>query len=101
VPTKIRLKPLGNRIAVKREEAEGKSKGGILLPDTAKEKPKRGVVVAVGLGKRTDDGVWVAPEIMIGDTVVFTAYAGSEVKVDEDDYLVLAVEDVLAVVAAD
>ena len=95
---KIRLRPLGDRIAVIREEAPNKSAGGILYPDAAKEAPKRGKVVAVGKGSRMkDDGRYQAPDVKIGDTVLFTAYAGSEVKVDDKDYLVLAIQDCVAV----
>ena len=92
-----RVRPLGDRIAVVRDEPEGKSKGGILLPDVAKESPKRGKVVAVGRGRRLDDGSYQAPDVAVGDSVVFMAYAGSDVKVDEDSYLVLAIQDCVAV----
>jgi chaperonin GroES len=92
------ITPLGDRVAVVREEPVGKSKGGILLPDVAKEQPKRGKVVAVGKGTRNRDGVWFAPEIDVGQTVAFLAYAGKDVKVDDKEYLVLNVADVVAVV---
>ncbi len=92
-----KLRPLGDRIAVIRDEPEGKSKGGILLPESAKETPKRGKVVAVGDGRLMEDGSRAAIEVAVGDTVVFMAYAGSDVKIDDQDYLVLAVADCVAV----
>lgn len=94
-----KFKPLGNRILVKRAEAQT-TKGGIFLPDSAQEKPKQGEVVAVGLGKIDDDGKNVPMEVQVGDRVLFSSYAGTEVKVeaDEPEYLVMSEEDVLAVI---
>lgn len=94
---KCEVRPLGDRVAVVREEPEGKSKGGILLPDVAKEKPKRGKVVSVGPGNRTKEGRYLELEVKVGDTVLFLAYAGSEVEVDGVEYLILSTADVVAV----
>lgn len=90
------IKPLSNRILVKRTKAET-SKGGILLPDTAQEKPREGEVVAVGPGKVNDDGKTEPMTIKVGDRVLFTTYAGTEVKCGEEECLVLAEEDVLGI----
>jgi len=95
----MKLKPLGEKILVKRLEAEEKTKGGIVLPDSAKEKPKRGKVVAVGSGKLLEDGKRTELQVKIGDEVIFTSYAGTEVKLDGQEYLIMDQADVLAVVA--
>jgi len=94
----MKLQPLGDRIVVKRLEAEEKTKGGIVLPDTAKEKPKQGKVVAVGPGRRLDNGELKKPELKKGNVVLFESYQGTEVKVEGEDYLILRESDVLAVV---
>ena len=93
-----KLRPLGDKILVKRVEAETKTKSGIVLPDSAKEKPKRGKVLAVGEGKRLDVGERAAIEVKKGDEVLFTSYAGTELKIDGEEVLVMSVDDVLAVV---
>ena len=92
-----KVKPLGNRLVVKRSEAEV-SKGGILLPDSAQEKPKRGEVLAVGPGKTHDDGSLSPLEVKKGDHVYFGAYAGTEVNIGSEEFLILSEDDVLAVV---
>jgi chaperonin GroES len=94
------IKPLGNRVLVKRSEAKT-TKGGIILPDTAKEKPKQGEVVAVGPGKMDDEGNVQTMNVSIGDHVLFTAYAGTEVKTDERDveYLIMSEDDIIGVLA--
>jgi chaperonin GroES len=94
----MKLTPLGDRVLVKRCEAEEKTAGGIVLPDTAKEKPKEGEVMAVGSGRLTDSGERVALAVKKGDRVLFTSYAGNEVKVDGEEYLLMREEDILAVV---
>ena len=94
----MKLKPLGEKILVKRLEAEDVTKGGIVLPDSAKEKPKRGKIVAVGGGKLLDDGSRSELQVKKGDEVIFTSYAGTEVKVEGDEYLIMDQSDVLAVV---
>ena len=93
-----KLRPLGDKILVKRVEAETKTKSGIVLPDSAKEKPKRGKVVAVGDGRRLDNGDRAPFTVKKGDEVLFTSYAGTEIKVDGEELLIMAEEDVLAVV---
>ena len=93
----MNVKPLGDRIIVQRTEAEQKTKGGIVLPDTAKEKPKEGKVVAVGTGKMLDSGDTAPLTVEDGDTVLFSSYAGTEVKIDGEDYLIMKEDDVLAV----
>ena len=94
----MKLKPLGDKVIVKRVEAETKTKGGIVLPDTAKEKPKRGKVLAVGEGKRTDKGELVKPSVKVGDEVLFASFAGTEVTVDGDELLIMGQDDILAVI---
>ncbi len=96
--TKVR--PLGDKILVKRVEAENKTKGGIVLPDTAKEKPAEGVVLAVGDGKLLDSGERASFQVKKGDRIIFSSYAGSEITVDGEELLVMGEEDVLAVVEA-
>jgi len=93
-----KLKPLGDRVVVERLEAESKTKGGIVLPDTAKEKPKEGKVIAIGDGRLLDDGSRSKPQVKVGDRVIFTSYAGSEVTVDEKELVVMREEDILAVI---
>lgn len=92
------ITPLGDKILVKRLEAEEKTAGGIVLPDTAKEKPKEGKVIALGSGKLLDDGKRGAFQVKKGDRILFASYAGTEVKVDGDEYILMPEEDVLAVV---
>lgn len=92
------VQPLGDKILVKRLEAQDVTKGGIVLPDSAKEKPKEGTVIAVGPGKVVDDGTRGTMQLKKGDRVLFTSYAGTEIKVDGEEYLVMGEDDVLAVV---
>ena len=92
------IQPLGDKIIVKRLEAEQKTKGGIVLPDSAKEKPREGEVIAVGPGKMTDDGKRGEMQVKKGDRILFTSYAGTEVKVDGQELLIMSESDVLAVV---
>jgi chaperonin GroES len=96
----MNIRPLGDRIVIRREEAEGKTTGGILLPDSAKNKPQRGKVLAVGPGKvRSKDGGITPLQVKVGDTVLFTNWAGDEFKASAgDDILLMREEDVLAVV---
>ena len=90
--------PLNDKIVVQRLEAEDRTAGGIILPDNAKEKPKQGKVLSVGDGKLLDTGKRAAFQVKVGDKVLFTSYAGSEVTVDGKEYLVMTEDDVLAVV---
>ena len=94
----MKITPLNDKIVVERLEADDKTAGGILLPDTAKEKPKQGKVLAVGDGKALDNGTRAAFQVKVGDKVLFTSYAGNEVSVDGKEYLVMTEDDVLAVV---
>jgi len=94
----MKIRPLADRVLVERLEAENKTTGGIVLPDTAKEKPKRGKVLRVGDGKLLDDGTHKKMQIKKGDTVLFTSYAGTEVKVDGKEYLIMNESDILAII---
>ncbi|MEY4673491.1 MAG: co-chaperone GroES [Planctomycetota bacterium] len=90
--------PLGDRVLVKRVQADEKTKGGIILPDTAKEKPREGVVVAVGKGKLLDNGSRQALQVKSNDRVLFSSYAGSEIKLDGEELLILGEDEILAVI---
>ena len=90
------LKPLGDRVVVKTITAEERTKGGIVLPDTAKEKPQEGEVIAVGPGRILDNGERLAPEVKVGDRVIYAKYGGTEVKFDDEEYLILRESDILA-----
>lgn len=92
------MKPLGDRVIIRLLEKEEKTKSGIFLPDTAKEKPSEGEVIAVGTGKVYDNGQRVAPEVAVGDKVMFSKYAGTEVKIDGVDHLVISERDILAII---
>ena len=94
----MNLKPLGDRVIVKQAEAETQTKSGLILADTAKEKPQKGTVVAVGEGKLNDKGERVALDVKAGDTVIYSKYGGTEVKVEGEEYLILRADDIYAVV---
>jgi chaperonin GroES len=94
----MKIKPLGDKVIVQRLEAESKTAGGIVLPDSAKEKPKRGKIVAVGDGKQLDDGSRAPMTVKKGQEVLFTSYAGTEIKMDGKEYLIMDESDILAVV---
>jgi chaperonin GroES len=95
----LKLRPLADRVVVKPVERDEMTKSGILLPDTAKEKPQEGIIEAVGNGRYNEQtGVRVALDVKVGDRVMYAKYAGSEVKIDEVDYLILGEKDILAVV---
>lgn len=91
------IKPLGDRVVVKRIEEEPKTKGGIVLPDTAKEKPQKGKVIAVGTGRILESGQRVPLEVKEGDIVVFAKYGGTEIEIDGEEYVILSERDLLAV----
>jgi len=93
----MKMRPLHDRLLVKRIEGEAKSKGGIIIPDTAKEKPQEAKVIAVGSGRVTDDGKVVALEVKKGDRVLFGKYSGSEVQIEGEEHLIIREEDVLAI----
>lgn len=96
--TKIQLKPLADRVVVKKLDAEEKTAGGIVLPDTAKEKPQQGEILAAGPGKFDEKGNRQPMETKVGDKVLFAKYSGTEVKIDGVEYLILAERDILAIV---
>ncbi|WP_296814810.1 co-chaperone GroES [Brevundimonas sp.] len=93
------FRPLGDRVLVKRVEEEEKTKGGIIIPDTAKEKPQEGEVVAVGPGARDEDGDYIKPELNVGDRILFGKWSGSEVKIDGQDLIIMKESDVLGVLS--
>ena len=93
----MKIRPLHDRVVVRRTEEERTSPGGIVIPDTATEKPIRGEVVAVGPGKRDENGKIITPDVKVGDKVLFGKYSGTEVKVDGEDLLVMREEDIMAV----
>ena len=93
----MKIRPLHDRILVERLEEKEVKKGGIIIPDTAKEKPQEGKVIAVGNGKVTDDGKKLPLDVKAGDTILFGKYSGSEVKIEDKEYLILKEEDILAI----
>ncbi len=92
----MKMRPLQDRVIVKRVEEEEKTKGGIIIPDTAKEKPQEGQIIAVGPGKVTDDGKKIPMEVKVGDRVLFGKYSGSEIKMDGEEHLIMREDDILA-----
>lgn len=94
----MKLKPLGDRVVLKIVEQEEKTRGGILLPDTAKEKPQKGEVLAVGTGKVLDNGEKIPLDVQVGDKVIFGRYSGTELKIEGEEYLIVSERDILAVV---
>jgi chaperonin GroES len=94
----MKIRPLQDRIIVQRIEEEEKTKGGIIIPDTAKEKPQIGKVIAAGNGRKTEDGTVVPMDVKKGDKVLFSKYAGSEVKIDGEDFLIMKEDDILGIV---
>lgn len=96
--TKLKIRPLGEKVLIKRLEAEERTKGGIVLPDTAKEKPQKGEVLAVGDGRMLKDGTRVDFQVKVGQTVLFTSYAGTEIKVDGEELLLMDESDILAII---
>ena len=95
--TKVKLQPLGDRLVVKREESLDRTEGGIYLPDSAKDKPTRGTVVSVGDGKLLDDGSRGAMQVKAGDKVLFTSYAGENIEIGDEEYVLMSEGEVLAV----
>ena len=91
------FRPLGDRILIKSIKEEEKTKGGIIIPDTAKEKPQEGKVVAVGKGKYSEDGKLIPIEVKVGDKILFGKYSGSEIKLEGDDHLILREDDILGI----
>src|SRR5512134_2161353 len=95
----MKVKPLQDRVLIKRVEEEAKTKGGIVIPDTAKEKPQEGLVVAVGNGKILENGTRVSLDVKEGDRVLFGKYSGTEIKVEGEEYLIVREDDVLGILA--
>ena len=96
--TKVKIQPLGDRVIVKPLEAKEVRKGGIIIPETAKEKPQEGEIVAAGKGKTTEDGKLVAMELKVGDKVLYGKYSGTEIKINDEEYLIMREEDVLGII---
>ena len=96
--TAVKLQPLGDRVVVKPTAREEMTKSGIVLPDTAKEKPQRGSIVAAGQGRRDEDGKRVPMDVKVGDEILFAKYAGTEFKLEDEDLLILSEKDILAVI---
>jgi chaperonin GroES len=94
--TAVKLQPLGDRVVVQPAEREETTKSGIVIPDTAKEKPQRGTIIEVGQGRRDDDGERIPMDVSVGDTVLFAKYAGTEFKFEDEEYLILSEKDILA-----
>jgi chaperonin GroES len=94
----MKIRPLQDRVIVKRLEEETKTKGGIIIPDTAKEKPIEGKIIAVGKGKVADDGNLIKLDVKVGDKVLFSKYGGTEVKIDGEEYLIMREDDILGVI---
>jgi len=95
----VKIRPLGDRVLVKRIKEEDKTKGGIIIPETAKEKPQEGKVVAVGKGKVAENGKLITPEVKTGDKILFGKYSGSEIKLDGEEHVVLREDDILGIFA--
>lgn len=93
----MKIRPLGDRILIKRIKEQEKSKGGIIIPDTAKEKPQEGKVVAVGKGKMTEQGKLLQPDVKAGDKILFGKYSGSDVMIEGEEHLILREDDILGV----
>jgi chaperonin GroES len=93
-----KFRPLHDRVLVQRLDEEAKTKGGIIIPDTAKEKPQQGRILAVGPGRRDDNGELIQLDVRVGDKVMFAKYAGTEIKIDGEDRVILREEDILAVI---
>ena len=92
----VKLQPMGDRLVVKPMQSEEKTKSGIYLPDTAKEKPQEGKVIAVGPGRMTDEGKRIAPDVEVGDIVLYTKYGASEIKIDGEEFIIMLESDILA-----
>ena len=94
----MKIRPLQDRVIVKRLEEEAKTKGGIIIPDTAKEKPMEGLVISVGKGKTADDGKLIKPDVKAGDRILFTKYSGNEVKINGIEHLIMREDDILGII---
>jgi len=94
----MKIRPLQDRVIVKRLEEEEKTKGGIIIPDTAKEKPQEGKVIAVGKGKMNEEGKVIPLDVKVGDRILFGKYSGSEIKIDGEEHLIMREEDILGII---
>mgnify|MGYP006269612005 FL=1 len=94
----MKIRPLQDRVIVRRLEEEEKTKGGIIIPDTAKEKPQEGKVIAVGKGKVTEDGKVIPLDVKVGDKILFGKYSGTEIKIDGEEHLIMREEDILGII---
>ena len=94
----MKIRPLQDRVIVKRIEEEGKTKGGIIIPDTAKEKPQEGKVIAVGKGKVTEEGKVIPLDVKVGDKILFGKYSGTEIKIEGEEHLIMKEEDILGII---
>ncbi|MBK8871085.1 MAG: co-chaperone GroES [Elusimicrobia bacterium] len=97
VLTKVKIRPLGDRVVVKPMDKEKQERGGLIIPDTAKEKPQEGEIVAAGKGKTTDDGKLIPMDVKVGDKILYGKYSGTEIKIDGDEYLIMHQEDILGI----
>lgn len=94
----MKIKPLGDRVIVKPKETGEEKRGGIIIPDTAKEKPQEGEVIAVGPGKTTEDGKLIKMEVKVGDKILYGKYSGTEIKIDDVEHLIMHQEDILGII---
>lgn len=97
VLTKVKIRPLGDRVLVKALEKDKQERGGLIIPDTAKEKPQEGEIIAAGKGKTTDEGKLIPIEVKVGDKILYGKYSGTEIKIDGDEYLIMHQEDILGI----
>jgi len=97
VLTKVKIRPLGDRVLVKALEKDKQERGGLIIPDTAKEKPQEGEIIAAGKGKTTDDGKLIPIEVKVGDKILYGKYSGTEIKIDGDEYLIMHQDDILGI----
>ncbi len=95
--SKVKIQPLGDRVLVKPVEAKETKRGGIIIPDSAKEKPQEGIIAACGKGKTTEDGKVIALDVKVGDKILYGKYSGSEIKLDDEDYLIMHQDDILGI----
>mgnify|MGYP001575734047 FL=1 len=95
--SKVKIQPLGDRVLVKPAEAKETKRGGIIIPDSAKEKPQEGIIAACGKGKTTEDGKVIALDVKVGDKILYGKYSGSEIKLDDEDYLIMHQDDILGI----
>ena len=98
VLTKVKIRPLGDRLLVRPMEKEKQERGGLIIPDTAKEKPQEGEVIAAGKGKTTDEGKVLPMDVKVGDKILYGKYSGTEIKIDGDEYMIMNQDDILGII---